>query len=103
MPFFRTDPMVRTSSSSLPPTEEEPPDTQETQGRSVSMASSGVLGLGAIEVDPDTESEGYSDASSITEFDMDQLVREVSTVRRGQPQILRNPSQRKSVVPEVCL
>jgi hypothetical protein len=84
--------------------EEESPDSTGSSNRAttVSVASSGVLGLGAIEVDPDTESDTYdSDGSSTTEFDMSQLVREVSTVRRGQARMMRNPSLRRSVVPEV--
>jgi len=103
MPFFRTDPLqVRGSSGStrsLPPMEEEDP-----RRRTVSTVSSGVLGPGTIEVDPDTEDdeeESDSDYSSVGSSGVGQLVRNVSMVRRGQARIIRNPSARRSTVPEV--
>src|SRR5579862_7308792 len=102
MPFFRTDPQLRSTGSPrpvLPSTEEEEPT--EGTGRTVSVASSGVLGVGTIEVDPDTSSEDEGSVSTDSSFG--QLLREVSTVRRGQARIVRNPSaRRQSVVPEVC-
>jgi len=98
MPFFRTDPRLRASGSprtSLPSTREESVDV-----RTVSMASSGVLGVGTLEVDPDSSSEDEGSVSTDSSFG--QLMREVSTVRRGQARIVRNPSAtRRSVVPEV--
>jgi hypothetical protein len=102
MPFFRTDPYVQ-STGSLATLEESPDSSHDSSGRAVSLASSGVLGIGAIEVDPDSDSDTYTDdGSSITEFDMDQLVRGVSLVRRGQARMMRNPStNRRSVYPEV--
>ena len=99
MPFFRVEPLriSRGSGSprSLPPMEEEDP-----RRRTVSTLSSGVLGPGTIEVDPDTE-ESDSDVSSIGSSTEGQLVRNVSLVRRGQARIIRNPSARRSTVPEV--
>jgi hypothetical protein len=106
MPFFRTDPQLRTpprgSGSprpSLPTTQEETP---ESHGRTVSVASSGVLGVGTIEVDPDTDTSSDDDSSTASSS-FEQVMQEVSTVRRGQAQIVRNPSARKSVVPEVYI
>ena len=101
MPFFRTDPLQvrsRGSDSTLPPMEEEDP-----RRRTVSTVSSGVLGPGTIEVDPDTEyeEESDSDVSSLRSSGEDRLVRNVSMVRRGQATIIRNPSARRSTVPEV--
>jgi hypothetical protein len=102
MPFFRTDPLqVRSargsdSTRSLPPMEEEDP-----RRRTVSTVSSGVLGPGTIEVDPDTEEESDSDMSSLGSSGEGGLVRNVSMVRRGQARIIRNPSARRSTVPEV--
>lgn len=104
MPFFRTDPQLRTpprgsntTRQSLPSTQEE---SRESYGRTVSVASSGVLGVGTIEVDPDTDTSSDDD-SSMASSSFEQVMQEVSTVRRGQAQIVRNPSARKSVVPEV--
>jgi hypothetical protein len=104
MPFFRTDPQLRTPPRglgsprpSLPTTQEETP---ESHGRTVSVASSGVLGVGTIEVDPDTDTSSDDDSSTASSS-FEQVMQEVSTVRRGQAQIVRNPSARKSVVPEV--
>jgi len=98
MPFFRTDPRLRASGSprtSLPSTREE-----SAEVRTVSVASSGVLGVGTLEVDPDSSSEDEGSVSTDSSFG--QLMREVSTVRRGQARIVRNPSAtRRSVVPEV--
>jgi uncharacterized membrane-anchored protein len=82
--------------TSLPPTAEEAPEKSDESNRRT--VSSGVLGIASIEVDPDTESDS-DDSSSISSFQ--QLARSVSTVRRGQAQIIRNPSARRSVVPEV--
>jgi hypothetical protein len=103
MPFFRTDPLqVRPGGSdstrSLPPMEEE-----DRRRRTVSTVSSGVLGPGTIEVDPDTEyeEESDSDVSSLRSSGEDRLIRNVSMVRRGQAIIIRNPSARRSTVPEV--
>jgi len=105
MPFFRIDPgqaggsRGSGSTRSLPPMEEEDP-----RRRTVSTVSSGVLGPGTIEVDPDTEEEmSDSDISSLGSSGEDQLVRNVSMVRRGQARIIRNPSARRSTVPEVSL
>jgi hypothetical protein len=102
MPFFRTDPYIQ-STGSLATLEESPDSSNGSSGRAVSLASSGVLGIGAIEVDPDSDSDTFSDdGSSITDFDMDQLVRGVSLVRRGQARMMRTPStNRRSVYPEV--
>jgi hypothetical protein len=104
MPFFRTDLPLRTPTrgsnstrQSLPATQEE---SRESYGRTVSVASSGVLGVGTIEVDPDTDTSSDDD-SSMASSSFEQVMQEVSTVRRGQAQIVRNPSARKSVVPEV--
>jgi hypothetical protein len=101
MPFFRTDPQLRSTGSPrpiLPSTEEE--ETAEGNIRTISVASSGVLGVGTIEVDPDTSSDDEGSVSTDSSFG--QLLREVSTVRRGQARIVRNPSaRRQSVVPEV--
>jgi hypothetical protein len=108
MPFFRTDPRIRTTTrptgsprSSLPPTNEEPDEILEERR---SVASSGVLGPGTTEVDLDTEFESSDDdVSTSTDSSYDQLVRNISTVRRGQARIVRNPSARKSMVPEVWM
>ena len=77
--------------------------------RTVSTVSSGVLGPGTIEVDPDTEEEeeeedvSDSEYSSVGSSGVGQLVRNVSMVRRGQARIIRNPSARQSTIPEVPL
>ena len=107
MPFFRVDSLrvgggargPGSSPRSLPPMEEEDP-----RRRTTSTVSSGVLGPGTIEVDPDTEEdeeETESDVSSVYSSTEGQLVRNVSLVRRGQARIIRNPSARRSTIPEV--
>ena len=105
MPFFRNDPRLRresraltsTASPSLPFTE----DTPSSRGVS-SIASSGVLGPGITEAEPDTEFESDSDDSTSTSESIENLIRNVSLVRRVQPRIIRtNSGARRSVVPDV--
>ena len=101
MPFFRTDPRVQsgsaTSHASMPAATEE---SSEDPARTASMASSGALGLGTVEVDLDTDSD--DDESTTTDSSgYEQLVRSISMVRRGQARIIRNPSARRSMTPEV--
>jgi hypothetical protein len=75
-------------------------DAASNPSRAVSTASSGVLGPVTIDVDPDTANEDTESVDSSTS-EFEQLVRSVSLVRRGTATIIRNGSQRKSVVPEV--
>jgi hypothetical protein len=95
VPFFRTDPFGGNPRRAARRSE----GTSESQIRTASMRSSGVLGDGAMEVDSDSDSDSGSSLSSVER----QIVRQVSTVRRGQAQIVRNPSQRRSVIPDVLL
>lgn len=100
LPFFRTDPFGAPRRVESPGRTQIPSqgDLSSSQTRTTSMRSSGVLGDGAIQVDSDS-----SDAESVsTDYSVErQIVRQVSTVRRGQAQIVRNPSLRRSVVPDV--
>src|SRR5579859_2582479 len=104
MPFFRTEPQIRVSAATPSPRSSQTLANEghrpESHGRSASMASSGVLGLG---VDLDSNSDWDDDEGSASDFSVQSsdLVREVSLVRRGQARIMRNPSARRSVVPEV--
>lgn len=100
MPFFRTDLRMQADAveqrGSMPTAAEELGDPT----RSVSMASSGALGPGTVEVDLDTESD--DDGSITTDSSgYEQLVRTISLVRRGQARLMRNPSARQSMTPEV--
>jgi hypothetical protein len=108
MPFFTSGPRIplpgasESQRRSIPPTGEE---LRMSRGRAstgqASTASSGILGSG-IHIDPDTESDSDDDESTTTSSSSyDRLVRNVSLVRRGQVQMIRNPSLRRSVVPEV--
>jgi hypothetical protein len=104
MPFFRNDPRLSNSRGDtdsprrLLPLSSENPGTSDTR---ISTASSGVLGPG-LDVDPDTEDDFDEDESTTTSSSsFDQLVRSVSLVRRGQAQMIRNPSSRRSIIPEV--
>ena len=91
LPFLLTDvPMPGTNPSTLE-------DQRVSRGRTVSTVSSGVLGMDMIETDP--ESDGENTIASASSFD--QLVRSVSLVRRGQARIIRNPSARRVVPPDV--
>ena len=54
-----------------------------------------------VDVDPDTENDSDAESTTTSSSSFDQLVRSVSLVRRGQARIVRNPSARRSVVPEV--
>ena len=95
VPFFRTDPFGTPRNDRSRRSGEA---SEESHNRTASMRSSGVLGDGAMEVDSDsTDTESVSSFSSVER----QIVRQVSTVRRGQAQIVRNPSQRRSVIPDV--
>ena len=97
MPFFKVDPRMPMPAS---PQSDDVRSSISNPSRAVSTASSGVLGPVTIDVDPDTDFEdNESEASSTSEFE--QLVRNVSLVRRGTATIVRNPSSRRSVVPEV--
>jgi hypothetical protein len=128
MPFFRYDPAMRErvrqslmSTTSLNPISAKDSSSEgspaiEDRG---SVASSGVLGPGTTEVDMESEeadveaetqkleeemSEEDDDGASISttsDSSYGQLVRTLSTVRRGQARLVRNPSARKSLVPEV--
>jgi len=101
MPFFRVDPQMSPPRGSprLPRTTEE---RGEPRPLTTSTTSSGVLGMSAIEVDPDTENDSDEDGSSVSSESFDRLARNVSLVRRGQARIIRNPSAtRRSVIPEV--
>src|SRR5579862_2825347 len=99
LPFFRTDPFGSPRRAAAPNSEAQTQDdSSAAQNRTTSMRSSGVLGDGAIEVVSDSsDNESVSSYSSVER----QIVRQVSTVRRGQAQIVRNPSQRKSIVADV--
>jgi hypothetical protein len=106
MPFFRNDPRLRRESRTVTSTAASPslPFTDEpTSSRAVSsIASSGVLGPGITEAEPDTEFESDSDESTSTSESIENLIRNVSLVRRGQPRIIRtNSGARRSVVPDV--
>jgi len=97
MPFFKVDPRMPMPASQQ---SDDVKSSMSNPSRAVSTASSGVLGPVTIDVDPDTDFEdNESEASSTSEFE--QLVRSVSLVRRGTATIVRNPSSRRSVVPEV--
>lgn len=115
MPFFQTDAQLRESQVSSSPRQPSPtplppfpppppPPPQEaasgSQVRTTSTTSSGVLGLTSVIIDPDTEDESEEENIS-TSSSEGQLVRSVSMVRRGRARIIRNPSARRSVVPEV--
>lgn len=100
MPFFRTG--LRMPTSSTASITSSPEEVRASRGQTLSTASSGVLGGGTmVDVDPDTESDSDGESSSGSSLSFDQLERSVSLVRRGQARIIRNPSARRSVVPEV--
>jgi hypothetical protein len=104
MPFFRTDTQLRESQVTASPRQSAPSaqGASESQGRATSTTSSGVLGVSSvvIELDPSDES-GEEENTSTSSSSEGQLVRGISTVRRGRARIIRNPSARRSVVPEV--
>ena len=95
MPFFRTHIQMPTAGSGSFPS--APEDQTASQARTVSGIA---LGFGRVDIDPDTEheSEGESMNSSSS---FEEMVRSISLVRRGQARIIRNPTSRMSVVPDV--
>ena len=100
MPFFRTGLRMPTPSTGSNPL--TPEEAREFRGQVLSAASSGVLGGGTmVDVDPDTENDSDEESATTSTSSFEQLERSVSLVRRGQAQIIRNPSARRSVVPEV--
>ena len=99
MPFFKSSPDMRfsqISNSSQLPVQDE---ARNLRRQTTSTVSSGVLGV-ADDFKPVNESDSDEETNSSMTSSFEQLVRTVSTIRRGQPRIIRNPS-RRNLVPEV--